>query len=120
MIQNAGAQRTIMMNQTGRVTNQINNQKILFVTQRPPTPSGNIQPSTQSQNTVVKFVSNTNTLNQQKIVTAQQKLGITHVSQGNQPPIAVVPKSNFQQNSNKMKTEQMQSQPGIDDLSHLV
>ncbi|CAH1368277.1 unnamed protein product [Tenebrio molitor] len=118
--QNAGAQRTIMMNQTGRVTNQINNQKILFVTQRPPTPSGNIQPSTQSQNTVVKFVSNTNTLNQQKIVTAQQKLGITHVSQGNQPPIAVVPKSNFQQNSNKMKTEQMQSQPGIDDLSHLV
>ncbi|KAJ3653243.1 hypothetical protein Zmor_012505 [Zophobas morio] len=113
----AGPQRTIMMNQTGRVTNQINNQKILFVTQRPPTPG--CQPSPQpQQNTVVKFVSNTNTLNQQKMVTAQ-KLGITHAAQAGQSPISVVSKSSYQQAPTK-KPEQMQPPTSIDDLSHLV
>ena len=113
----AGPQRTIMMNQTGRVTNQINNQKILFVTQRPPTPG--CQPSPQpQQNTVVKFVSNTNTLNQQKMVTTQ-KLGITHAAQAGQSPISVVSKSRYQQAPTK-KPEQMQPPTSIDDLSHLV
>lgn len=100
------------MNQSGRVANQINNQKILFVTQRPPTPGGSVQPSSQpQQSTVVKFVSNTSTMSQQKIITSQK------IIQGNQPPVAVVQKNNFQ-NQNKPKSDQMQ--PSIDDLSHLV
>lgn len=66
------------MNQSGRVTASQGNQKIVFLTQRPQTP--NTQQPIQSQgqnpqqNTVVKFVSNANTSNQQKIVTTQQKL----------------------------------------------
>ncbi|EFA03123.1 transcription initiation factor TFIID subunit 6 [Tribolium castaneum] len=111
--QNTGPQRTIVMNQSGRVANQINNQKILFVTQRPPTPGGSVQPSSQSQqNTVVKFVSNTSTISQQKMITTQKLI------QGNQPPVAVVQKSTFQQSQLK-KADQMQP-PTVDDLSHLM
>lgn len=66
------------MNQTGRVTTPTGNQKIVFLTQRPQTPS-NIQQQNQQnnpnqQNTVVKFVSNANTASTQKLVTTQQKL----------------------------------------------
>lgn len=103
------------MNQANRVTNQ--NQKIVFVTQRSQTPVGSVQqvPSSQNQsNTVVKFVSNAATLNQQKIVTSQQKLGIAHVQQ-QQPGLSMLPKVSFQQ----VPSKKIETSSVIEDLTHL-
>lgn len=119
-ISQTAPQRTIVMNQANRVGNPINNQKIVFVT-RPPTPGGTPQPQ-PSQNTVVKFVSNASTLSQPKVMTTmttQQKLGLSHLGQGNQQPIAGLPKINFQQNQPKPKLPEISQQIQMDDLSHL-
>lgn len=139
------------MNQANRVQTAQNNQKILFVS-RPQTPGGGLhqvqQNPTSQQNTVVKFVSNANTINAPKMVNAQQKLVVvgmqtstpsptsmsnpgTYVTQsgiqsggmmnqggGNQPPISVVPKASFIQQ--KVKSDNVQQALVVDDLSHLA
>lgn len=122
------------MNQTGRVTTPTGNQKIVFLTQRPQTPSNAQQQNSQSNsnqpNTVVKFVSNAPTPNTQKLVTTQQKLVVVcmpssspnsmttvntqstgtllspSVNQVNQQSISVVSKQNFVQQQ-KMKADAM-------------
>ncbi|KAI4466035.1 transcription initiation factor tfiid subunit 6 [Holotrichia oblita] len=127
--------RTIVMNQTGRVTTPTGNQKIVFLTQRPQTPSNiqqqNQQNNSNQQNTVVKFVSNTTTVNSQKLVTTQQKLVVVcmpssspnnittvntqstgtmlspGISQANQQSISLVSKQSFIHQQQKMKVEAM-------------
>lgn len=122
------------MNQTGRVTTPTGNQKIVFLTQRPQTPSNiqqqNQQNNTNQQNTVVKFVSNATTVNTQKLVTTQQKLVVVcmpssspnnittvntqstgtmlspGISQTNQQSISLVSKQSFLQQQ-KIKVEAM-------------
>ncbi|GJQ81770.1 hypothetical protein Trydic_g9 [Trypoxylus dichotomus] len=129
--------RTIVMNQSGRVTTPTGNQKIVFLAQRPQTPS-NVQQQNQpnnsnQQNTVVKFVSNTNNANSQKLATTQQKLVVVcmpssspnnittvntqstsntlpGISQGNPQSLNMVSKPNFmqqQQQQQKIKVEAM-------------
>ena len=140
-----------MMNQTNRVTTPTGNQKIVFLTQRPQTPSGMVQQQSQQavqnqQNTVVKFVSNANTQNPQKMVTTQQKLvvvcmpnstptpgapintqssGNMYNSDGipaNPSSISVVQKTAFVQQQQQQQQQQQKiklEQMQIDDLSHL-
>lgn len=133
--------RTIVMNQSGRVSAPSGNQKIVFLAQRSQTPSNPAAHSQQNQpspNTVVKFVSNSTAPNTQKVVTAQQKLVVVCMSnssttttpsqsnvtslsqlgvtnQANQPSVSVVSKNFIQQQ--KLKE---QIAPMVDDLSHLA
>ncbi|XP_056642753.1 transcription initiation factor TFIID subunit 6 [Diorhabda sublineata] len=118
--------RAIVMNSNPRAQIQPSNQKFVFVTQRPQTPMSstashqiqqNISSSTSSQNTVVKFVSNSNQ-NQPK----QQKLVVVsnQATQGNST--LLISKQNFalQQLQQQQQQQQQQQSPIMDDLSHLV
>lgn len=128
--------RTIVMNQSGRVTTPTGNQKIVFLTQRSQTPGNSSQNqigNQNQQNTVVKFVSNANTQNSQKIVTTQQKLVVvcmpgsssttTVTSQGiinsgmNQSSIGMIPKSNFMQQHQKVQQQKDHVSHIVDDMS---
>lgn len=64
------------MNQASRVSTPAGNQKIVFVTQRPPQQNQSMQQNIpQQQNTVVKIMSNTgNVVSQPKILPVQQKM----------------------------------------------
>lgn len=123
--------RTIVMtNPTNRVPQSAQNQKIVFLTQRPQTPNVAHQVAPQTpvqQTTVMKFVTSAPTAQTQKVVTTTSKLVVAcsantapTVSQvqasGNQPPISVVQKSVFVQQG--IATESIPHD--IDDLSHLV
>lgn len=140
------------MNQATRVQSMQGNQKVVVVTQRPQSATNPMHQTQQTfqpqQNTVLKFVSNSNTQQTQKIVTAQQKLVVvgmptssanstqnsasqgnfmiqssnmqsTQGNQGNQPPVSMVPKPGFIQQG-KTKQEQMPQSLVVDDLSHLA
>lgn len=134
------AGRTIVMNPTPRAQNPQGNQKFVFVTQRPQTPVGTSQQNQQaissSQNTVVKFVQNSNQSSQK--IGAQQKLVVVS-NQGNserQPSTLLISKpqqqqqqiqqqiqQQFQQQQLQQQIQQQQLQQTIisaDDLSHLV
>lgn len=136
----AGAGRTIVMNSTpNRLAQSAQNQKIVFVTQRPQTPNAVHQISAPQvpaqQNTVVKFVTAANSgASAQKMTPPGSKLVVVCMANssttstapamsqvqagGNQPPISVVPKPIFVQQG--IKGDQMVPPPDIDDLSHLA
>lgn len=124
--------RTIMMTNPGnRVQAPGQNPKIVFVTQRPQTPITThqiISSSSSQTNTVVKFVSAPGVQHpSQKVVNAASKIlvmnmpGASHTNTApsqTQPPISVVPKPMFAQQT--IKVEQVVAPPDIDDLSHLA
>ena len=132
------------MNQTGRINAPSANQKLIFVTHRPQTPSTVQQQAQQvnqqnQQSTVVKLVSNANTQNVQKVVTSQQKLVVVcmansntvntqqqqiisnmrgvDLGQSNQSPISVVQKSTLVPQK-QQKIEPLLQQQQMDELSH--
>ncbi|XP_023012182.2 TBP-associated factor 6 [Leptinotarsa decemlineata] len=141
--QNPTAGRTIVMNPTPRVQNPQQNQKFVYVTQRPQSTMGTShqnQQSTPSQNTVVKFMPN-NPNSQQKISTPQKLMVVSNQSNqsnfqgqnsGGQPPALLISKQNYaiqqqhqqqqhQQQQHQQQQHQQQLQPAtLDDLSHLV
>lgn len=122
-----------MTNPTNRVGTTGQNQKIVFVTQRPQTPNTVhqiVSPATSQTNTVVKFGSAANTVHTaQKTMNTTQKILVVSMptsshtntpptpTQGSQPPISVVPKPIFSQQGIK---SELQAPPDIDDLSHLA
>lgn len=118
--------RTIVMNQGARVTTPSGNQKIVFLTQRPQTPAnqGHVsQPASQAQqqNTVVKFVSNANTGNTQKMVTTQQKLVVVCMPGSNST--TTVSSSGVGQNMsqvNQMGKQSFIPQPKRDSIEDLT
>lgn len=123
-----------MTNPANRVGQSGQNQKIVFVTQRPQTPNTAlpIVSSVPSQtNTVVKFVSTPNAGHtSQKGMNTSSKILVVSMpnssqtntppvsTQNTQPPISVVPKPIFAQQG--IKSEQIIPPPDIDDLSHLA
>ncbi|CAG9862733.1 unnamed protein product [Phyllotreta striolata] len=118
--QTSSGSRTIVMNTTPRAQMAQSNQKFVFVTQRPQTPmssSHQIQQNAPAgQNTVVKFVSNTN---QQPKLASQQKLVVVNSNQGNvQGQIAGSPGNTVL--ISKQNFVQQQQSPILDDLSQLV
>lgn len=132
------------MNPTPRAQNTQGNQKFVFVTQRPQTPVGTSQQNQQtissSQNTVVKFVQNSNQATSK--IGPQQKLVVVS-NQGNQNPgqtsTLLISKPQQQQQQQQQLQQQLQQQIqqqqlqqqlqqqqlqqqilSADDLSHLV
>lgn len=111
-----------------RVQTPGQNQKIVFVTQRPQTPNTThqiISSSSSQTNTVVKFVSTPGSVQSQKVVNTSSKILVVSGNQQNQqqaqaaqPPISVVPKPIFAQQT--IKSEPGGPPPDIDDLSHLA
>lgn len=130
------------MNQANRVQSMQNNQKVVVVTQRAQSGGNPMQQNFPTQqNTVLKFVSNSNTQHTQNIVTAQQqKLVVVGKAQGtnqgnfmiqsnvpsqqgsqhqHQPPVSMVPKPGFIQQG-KLKPDTIPQALVVDDLSHLA
>ncbi|XP_044731888.1 transcription initiation factor TFIID subunit 6-like [Chrysoperla carnea] len=87
--------RTIVMGTPGQVRQQTpTNQKYVIVAQRPQAPNtqlvstSSIQQSAQQLNTVVKFVTTSNTIQTQKIVQAQSKVVVMGVSSSGVPTVS--------------------------------
>lgn len=110
------------MNQaTGRMTAAAGNQKIVFLTQRSQNAGVNqTQQNAQGQqNTVVKFVSNAPTSNQQKMVTTQQKLVVVCMPNSNTTTSVSTQGLQTQMTQQQQIQLQKQLQQQVDDLSHL-
>lgn len=109
----------------GRVANQGNNQKIVFVTQRPGQGQVQNQQSPATQNTqVIKLVSGSNTQVQQKFVNSQQKMVLVGMQNSGNVNQSGMLSPGTQQNVSFMmpKNNTIKMNDGfshLDDLSHM-